>query len=54
MKILIVDDHPIVRAGLRRLIAADPAAEIHEAADGKVALSVFKEQHPALVILDLN
>jgi len=26
MKILIVDDHPIVRAGLRRLIAADPAA----------------------------
>jgi DNA-binding NarL/FixJ family response regulator len=54
MKILIVDDHPIVRAGLRRLIAAEPAAEIHEAADGKAALSVFKEQHPALVILDLN
>ena len=54
MKILIVDDHPIVRAGLRRLIAAEPAAEIHEAADGKVALSVFREQQPALVILDLN
>jgi DNA-binding NarL/FixJ family response regulator len=28
MKVLIVDDHPIVHAGLRRLIAVEPAADL--------------------------
>jgi DNA-binding NarL/FixJ family response regulator len=54
MKILVVDDHPIVRAGLRRLLAAQTEMEIWEAASGKEALSVFKEHRPTLVILDLN
>jgi two-component system invasion response regulator UvrY len=54
VKILIVDDHPIVRAGLRRLLAAEPAAEIGEAASGKEALSAFRGRRPDLVILDLN
>jgi two-component system invasion response regulator UvrY len=54
MKILIVDDHPIVRAGLRRLIATKPETEILEAVDAKAALSVFRDQGPALVIVDLN
>jgi len=53
MKILVVDDHPIVRAGLRRLLASKSETEISEAANGKEALSVFKEQRPTLVILDL-
>lgn len=54
MKILIVDDHPIVRAGLRRLLGPELAAEVQEAASGKEALSVFRRQRPDLVILDLN
>jgi len=54
MKVLIVDDHPIVRAGLRRLLAVEPAAEVCEAAEGKDALDALREQRPALVILDLN
>jgi two-component system, NarL family, invasion response regulator UvrY len=54
MKILIVEDHPIVRGGLQRLLAAEPEAEVLEAANGKEALSAFREQRPALVILDLN
>ena len=54
MKILIVDDHPIVRAGLRRLLAAEPTIEICEAADGREALDTLREQRPSLVILDLN
>jgi len=54
MKVLIVDDHPIVRAGLRRLLAVEPAIEFGEAADGREALDAFREQRPALVILDLN
>jgi two-component system, NarL family, invasion response regulator UvrY len=54
MKILIVDDHPIVRAGLRRLLAAETDTEIAEAATGKEALTLARANHPDLVILDLN
>jgi len=54
MKVLIVDDHPIVRAGLRRLLAVEPVTEVYEAADGKDALDALREQRPTLVILDLN
>ena len=54
MRILIVDDHPIVRAGVRRLLAAEPETEVCEATNGREALTVFKELRPALVILDLN
>ena len=54
MKILIVDDHPIVRAGLRRLLAAQPEAEVCEATSGREALTAFKGQRPDVVILDLN
>jgi two-component system, NarL family, invasion response regulator UvrY len=54
VKILIVDDHPIVRDGLRRLLGAEPAAEIWEAASGREAVGAFRGQRPDLVILDLN
>ena len=54
MKVLIVEDHPIVRAGLRRLLAAEANVEVRETADGREALSLYREQRPALVILDLN
>jgi two-component system invasion response regulator UvrY len=54
MKLLIVDDHPIVRAGLRRLLAMEPGLEIAEAATGPEAVKAFREQRPDLVILDLN
>jgi DNA-binding NarL/FixJ family response regulator len=54
VKILIVDDHPIVRAGIRRLLAAEPGIELCEAANGREAISAFREQQPALVILDLS
>jgi two-component system invasion response regulator UvrY len=54
MKILIVDDHPVVRAGLRRLLTAEFDIEIHEAANGPEVLGLFREQQPTLVILDLN
>ena len=54
MKVLIIDDHPIVRAGLRRLLAVEPATEVIEAADGREALHAFREQRPTLVIVDLN
>lgn len=54
MKVLIVDDHPIVHAGLRRLISVESDAQIREAATAKEALASFKEDRPDLVIMDLN
>jgi two-component system, NarL family, invasion response regulator UvrY len=54
MKILIVDDHPIVRSGLRRLLAGSPEFEVREAASGKEALSIFRSYQPGLVVLDLS
>ena len=54
MNILIVDDHPIVRAGLKRLLQNDAHLVLREAASGKEALSLCREETPDLVILDLN
>jgi DNA-binding NarL/FixJ family response regulator len=54
MKVLIVDDHPIVRSGLRRLLAGNAEFEVREAASGKEALSIFRSYRPGLVVLDLS
>src|SRR5262245_31132539 len=54
MKILIVDDHPIVRAGLRRLLAGEPEYEVQEAANAREALALLRGYRPDLVILDLS
>jgi len=53
MNILLVDDHAIVRAGLRRLLSALPA-EISECASGQEALSLLQTSVPDLLVLDLN
>ncbi len=54
MRVLLVDDHAIVRAGLRGLLATLPHAEIHEAATGREALALARSVQPHLVVLDLN
>ena len=54
MKILLVDDHAIVRSGLRRLLGSLPSAEIDEAANGRDALLRYRERRPDIVILDFN
>jgi threonine synthase len=52
-KIAIVDDHPHVRQLIRRILQAQGEYELSEAADGKSALSLIKDQKPDLIILDL-
>jgi len=52
--ILLVDDHALVRAGLKRLLATLDQGEILEAANGQDALALLRAERPALVILDLN
>jgi two-component system invasion response regulator UvrY len=54
MKILIVDDHAIVRDGLSRLLATDGDHEVKLAATGREALIAARSFRPDLVILDLN
>lgn len=54
MKILLVDDHAVVRSGLRRLLADLPRADVHEAATGREALAAVRAGRPEVVVLDLN
>lgn len=54
MTILLVDDHAIVRDGLKRLLATMDFGEILEAANGREALVIARARRPDLVILDLN
>jgi len=54
VKIILADDHPIVRDGLRGVISAQPALEIiAETGDGLAVLPLVKKYEPALIILDL-
>ncbi|MBS1513032.1 MAG: response regulator transcription factor [Bacteroidetes bacterium] len=54
-KFLIVDDHVIVRSGIKFLLAEIyQLAEIHEAADGDSAIEKLKEHHFDLVMLDIQ
>jgi two-component system, NarL family, response regulator LiaR len=54
IRILIVDDHVIVRQGLRMFLSADPELEIAgEAGDGAEAVRMAEELHPDLVLMDL-
>ncbi len=54
MKILLVDDHVIVRAGLRNLLTSVVDTQITEAATGQDALLRLRQDRPDLVLLDLN
>src|SRR5437773_11536239 len=54
IRILLVDDHSVVRKGLRTFLSYDPELEVvGEAADGAQALSLAKELTPDVVVMDL-
>jgi two-component system, NarL family, invasion response regulator UvrY len=54
MKILIIDDHLVVREGLRRLLSSTLDISVHEATSTQEALVAFRAHRPDLVLLDLN
>lgn len=54
MKILVVDDHAVVREGIRRLLATISGAEIHEAATAQDALALSRSVAPDVIVLDIN
>jgi len=54
LRVLLADDHSIVRRGMRSLLETEPSIEvIAEAADGLEALRLCEEHHPDLLILDV-
>ena len=55
IRVLIVDDHPVVRSGMRTLLAASPCIEIvGEAGDGDEALALVQSTSPEVVLTDLR
>lgn len=54
VKIIIADDHPFLREGLKSLLANDPRLEIvGEASDGLELVAMMKQVHPDLLITDI-
>jgi two-component system, NarL family, response regulator LiaR len=54
IKILIADDHAVVREGLRSLIATEPGMEVQgEAPDGLVAVKMYEKLQPDVALFDL-
>jgi two-component system invasion response regulator UvrY len=54
MRILIVDDHPIVASGCRALLAGDPDVTILEASDAEGGEGAFVAERPDVCVLDIN
>jgi len=55
IRVLLADDHALVRAGIRALLSRLPGVEvIAEAADGREALALVKAHLPDLVLLDIS
>ena len=53
-KIMLVDDHPIVRRGFREVIAREPDLDVcGEAGDASEALECIRKDRPDLVVVDI-
>jgi DNA-binding NarL/FixJ family response regulator len=55
IRLLIVDDHPVVRDGLRGMVAGEPDLEVvGEAGDGREALALAPRVRPDVALVDLR
>ena len=55
LTILVADDHPIFRKGLRALLASMPTTElIGEATTGEEAIDLAEELQPDVILMDLQ
>jgi len=53
IRILIADDHPVVRLGVRNLLLGDQFTVVGEASDGRRAVELACQLHPDILLLDL-
>lgn len=55
LRVVLVDDHEIVRQGLRTLVERQPDMEVvAEAGDGRQALTIIPQVHPDVVVMDVS
>jgi two-component system invasion response regulator UvrY len=54
MRILIVDDHPIVASGCRAVLAGEPDIVLSEAADAESGERAFIDEQPDICVIDIN
>lgn len=55
IKVLITDDHPIVRIGLRQILEDDPKIGlVHEAGNGKELFEKMSKQRYDVILLDIS
>jgi len=54
VKVLLVDDHPVVRRGVREILSDEPDIDIVETADGNEAVRLIQAGSINLVVLDLD
>ena len=54
MRVLVVDDHPIVISGCRALLETDPVVEVVEAEDGEAGFAAFFASKPDVALIDIN
>jgi YesN/AraC family two-component response regulator len=55
IRVMLADDQPMVRAGLRTILESDAGIEVvAEAADGRAVLDALARSRPDLVLLDIR
>ena len=55
LNILIVDDHPVFRQGLRQILEAQPGFRVvEEAGDGAAAVKLVAQLKPDIILLDID
>lgn len=55
IKVMLVDDHPLFRQGLRDVIEMDSGLDVvAEAADGKLAIQLAYQMQPDVILMDIN
>ena len=54
MRVLIVDDHPIIISGCRVLLGTDPSVEVFEAQDGTAGFAAFFDHQPDVALIDID
>jgi len=55
IKVVIIDDHPLVREGLRKILELEPGIKvIDEAGDGQGAINLARKHRPDVILMDIN